>query len=123
MPRTRSESAHKKAIDAALKLVAERGVDGASMDAVAALSGVSKATIYKHWTDKAALLLEIMLVIHGLQERPDFDSGDTRASLMAVLSYRPREYAGMRERIMPHFAAYSFARRKGPRASRTPLTG
>ena len=54
-----AKAAHRKVIDAALELVADRGVDGASMDAIAARSGVSKATIYKHWEDKDALLLEM----------------------------------------------------------------
>ena len=40
--------------------MAERGVEGSSMDAIAEASGVSKATIYKHWADKDALLLEMV---------------------------------------------------------------
>ena len=107
MPRTRSQSAHKKVIRAALELVAERGVDAASMDAIAAKSGVSKATIYKHWADKDALLLEMMGAIHNLDSRPTFDSGDTRADMASVLSYRAKENSKMRQRILPHFVAYS----------------
>jgi AcrR family transcriptional regulator len=107
MPRTRSESAHKKVIHAALELVAERGVDAASMDSIAARSGVSKATIYKHWADKEALMLEMMAALHGLDSRPIFDSGRTRADMAAVLGYHPQESSGMRERILPHFVAYS----------------
>ncbi len=112
MPRARSESAHKKVIDAALELVAERGIDASSMDAIAAQSGVSKATIYKHWADKEALLLEMMAVINGLDSRPKFQSGDTRADIVAVLSYRPTESWKMRERILPHFVAYSASHRE-----------
>lgn len=107
MPRSRSASAHRKVIDAALQLIAERGMEGTSMDAIAAASGVSKATIYKHWTDKDALLLEIMAEANGLHARPPFNSGHTRADMVAVLSYRPPERADMRERIIPHFMAYS----------------
>jgi AcrR family transcriptional regulator len=107
MPRNRSASAHQKVLDAAFQLMAERGVEGTSMDAIAESSGVSKATIYKHWTDKDALLLEMMAEADGLHTRPLFNSGDTRADLIAVLSYRPPERAEMRERIMPHFMAYS----------------
>jgi AcrR family transcriptional regulator len=107
MPRTRSVSAHQKVLKAALELVADRGVDATSMDAIAAKSGVSKATIYKHWEDKDALLLEMMAEVNGLHVRPVFDSGDTRADMIGVLSYRPRENADIRERIMPHFIAYS----------------
>ena len=36
------------------------------MDAIAQASGVSKATIYNHWADKEALLMEVMELIHGL---------------------------------------------------------
>src|SRR5437870_5798389 len=45
--------------------------------------------------------------VNDLHGRPVFDSGDTRADMVAVLSYRPRGDAGMRERITRHFAAYS----------------
>jgi AcrR family transcriptional regulator len=107
MPRTLSESAHHKAIRAALKLVAKNGVDGTSMDAIAATSGVSKATIYKHWKDKEALLLEVMATIAGLKSRPNFDNGDTRADVIAVLAYHPKENRAMRERLLPQFVAYS----------------
>ena len=107
MPRTRSASAHRKVIHAALELVAERGLDATSMDAIAEASGISKATIYKHWPDKDALLLEVMAEANGLHARPDFDSGDTRADIIAVLSYRPQEHSELCQRIMPHFMAYS----------------
>ena len=107
MARTRSASAHRKVLDAALELIAERGVNATSMDAIARKSGVSKATIYKHWADKDALLLDVMADLHELHRRPIFNSGNTRADLIAVLSYRPREKAGIRERIMPHLIAYS----------------
>src|SRR5438046_6546360 len=107
MPRTRSASAHQKVLDAALELIAERGVNATSMDAIARKSGVSKATIYKHWADKDALLLDVMADLYELHRRPIFNSGNTRADLIAVLSYRPREKGGIRERIMPHLIAYS----------------
>ena len=38
-----------------MQLFSERGIDATSMDAIAETSGVSKATIYKHWQDKDAL--------------------------------------------------------------------
>lgn len=82
-------------------------MDAASMDAIAGRSGVSKATIYKHWSDKEALLLEAMAELNGLHARPSFDTGDIRADMAAVLAYQPPERADMRKRIMPHFMAYS----------------
>jgi AcrR family transcriptional regulator len=107
MARTRSASAHQKVLEAAIELIAERGVDTTSMDAIAAASGVSKATIYKHWADKDTLLLEVLSEINCLDRRPKFDTGRTRADMLAVLSYRPPERRETRERIMPHFIAYS----------------
>jgi AcrR family transcriptional regulator len=68
---------------------------------------VSKATIYKHWSDKEALLLEMLAEASGLHSRPPFDSGDTRGDMIALLSYRPPENAALRERILPHIVAYS----------------
>lgn len=106
MPRGRSASAHRKVLDAALGLLAERGIDGTSMDAIAERSGVSKATIYKHWADKEALFLDVMADVHGLNTRPKFDSGDLLADIVAVLSYRLSESGELRERITPHFVAY-----------------
>jgi AcrR family transcriptional regulator len=106
MARTRSASAHEKVLQATLELVAQRGIAATSMDAVAQQSGVSKATIYKHWEDKQALLLEMLAWVSGLKDRPAFDSGDTQSDIAAVLAYRPKEHADWRERINPQFVAY-----------------
>jgi AcrR family transcriptional regulator len=107
MPRTRSASAHRRVTEAALELIGENGLDSTSMDAIAGRSSVSKATIYKHWADKDALLLELMSLLAGLHTRPRFDSGDTRADMLAVLCHRPPDDNAVRQRTMPHFIAYS----------------
>jgi AcrR family transcriptional regulator len=107
MARTRSASAHEKVLRAALELVAERGIDATSMDAIAQKSGVSKATIYKHWSDKEALLLEMLAAVFGLQGRPVFDSGNIRNDMIAVLAHRPPEDGEMREKVKPHLMSYS----------------
>ena len=107
MARTPSVSAHRKVLKAAIELFAERGIEGTSMDAIAASSTGSKATIYKHWADKDSLLFEVMEEINGLKARPAFDSGDIRKDITAVLAYRPEENNELRARILPHFMAYS----------------
>ena len=109
MARTRSSEAHDKVLRAALELFAERGVDATSMDAIAKASGVSKATIYNHWTDKEALLIGVMALIHGLdREREDVDTGDIRSDLTTVLTRRPPdEFDEVRNRLMPSMIAYS----------------
>ncbi len=113
MPRPKSSHAHSEVLKAALLLMAERGIDATSMDAIAQRAGVSKATIYNHWRDKEALLLAAMAHLHGHHERPSFDSGDTRADMIAVLSHQPpRTRAALQQRIMPHLVAYSALHQK-----------
>ena len=112
----RSGRDHAKVLESALRLFADRGIDQTSMDSIAHASGVSKATIYKHWRDKDALCLEAIRELVGNDEtRPNFDSGDLRADLIAVLCYQPSKgQPRLRARIMPHLMAY---------ASRSPTLG
>lgn len=56
--RPRSLRAHDAALAAAFALLVERGYDGLSLEAVAARAGTGKATLYRHWPDKAALVVE-----------------------------------------------------------------
>lgn len=109
MARPRSALAHKKVLHAAVKLFSERGIEATSMDAIAEASGVSKATIYKHWPDKDSLCLEVMGYLHGLdEERPVFDSGDFRADLIAQLQYQPAsDRQALREKMVPQMIAYA----------------
>jgi AcrR family transcriptional regulator len=109
MVRPRSIEAHKKVVHAALTLFGERGIDATSMDAIAGASGVSKATIYNHWQDKEALLLEVMLYVHGLDREPeDVDTGDLLRDLTTVLTRRPpHEFEEARNRMTPTLIAYS----------------
>lgn len=108
MSRSPSTRAHQKVLDAALKLFAAEGIDATSMDAIAAASGVSKATIYKHWRDKEALCLEVLASLHGLDEAPLPKSGDDRADMIAVLKRQPQARRDdVCSRLMPHLAAYA----------------
>jgi AcrR family transcriptional regulator len=109
MARPRSALAHKKVLHAAVELFSGRGIDATSMDAIAEASGVSKATIYKHWPDKDSLCLEVMGYLHGLdEERPVFDSGDFRADLIAQLQYQPAaDRQALREKMMPQMIAFA----------------
>jgi len=121
MARGLSQRAHQKVLEAALDLFAERGIDATSVDSIAAASGVSKATIYKHWADKDALCMEVLVYIHELDEGPpDLDSGDLKADLIAYLVYEPTpRKADLQKRIMPHLIAYSARNQEFGRAWRT----
>ncbi len=108
MVRKKSASAHRKVLDAALSLFAERGIDASSMDAIAESSGVSKATIYKHWPDKDALALEALGELFGIfEEAPVFDCGDLRQDFVDALVYQPAGSQELKNRLMPHVMAYA----------------
>jgi len=114
MVRPRSQSAHDRVLRAALDLFAERGIEATSMDAIVQASGVSKATIYNHWANKEALLIEVMLFVNGLDRVPeDPDSGDPCQDMAAVLSRRPPdEFDDVRTRMMPSLISYSALNRE-----------
>ena len=56
--RPRNEACTGEILAAALHLVADVGMAGLTMDAVAARAGVGKATIYRRWLSKEALMLD-----------------------------------------------------------------
>jgi AcrR family transcriptional regulator len=114
MARTRSTDAHNRVLEAALELFVERGIEPTTMDALAAASGVSKATIYKHWPEgKEPLLMELMLLVVGLDGTVvEEDSGDLYTDLVRVLNDKPRhERPEDKERLMPQMVAYSATHR------------
>ena len=125
LQRPRSKRAHDQVLDAAAELFAERGIEGTSIDSIAAASGVSKATIYKHWKDKEALVLETLGRLHGLdREPPRFASGDLRSDLIDFLKHKPpEEQASLRDRLMPHLMAYAAINPEFGRMWRSYVTG
>ena len=121
MSRGLSQKAHSKVVEAALELFADRGIDATSMDAIASSSGVSKATVYKHWADKDALAMEVLVYVHESDTGPpDLDSGDLQADLVAYLLYEPPpRKADLKNRLMPHLIAYSARNQEFGRAWRS----
>ncbi|WP_229722303.1 TetR/AcrR family transcriptional regulator [Xylophilus rhododendri] len=59
--RPRSEAATAAVLEAAWRLCATQGLRGATMQAIAAESGVSKMTVYKWWDSRLALLIDAFL--------------------------------------------------------------
>lgn len=57
---TRSERKRQAILEAARTAFTENGVDGTSMDALAARAGVSKRTVYHHFPSKQALVRQLM---------------------------------------------------------------
>jgi AcrR family transcriptional regulator len=106
MPRQPSARAHEDVLAAALKLIGERGIDAVSVDAIAESSGVSKATIYKHWPNKEALCLEAISTMQS--SLPDFDRADARTALVQLLRHianAPKPRALMR--VMPKIVGHA----------------
>ena len=60
--------------DAALDLLSEIGYDRLTMDAVAARAHASKATIYRRWQGKAALVVDALNCSKGSMLEPDTGS-------------------------------------------------
>jgi AcrR family transcriptional regulator len=59
--RPRSENCRHRILMAADDLLAKRGFAKTSIDAIALYAGVSKATIYRWWPNKAAVVMEAIL--------------------------------------------------------------
>jgi AcrR family transcriptional regulator len=120
MPRQPSIRAHEDVLAAALKLIADRGIEGVSVDAIAKESGVSKATIYKHWTNKEALCLEAINKLRHELPANDED-GDPRAEIVRLLcqlteAQRPKLLARIMPKILGHASNHpKFAKAWGDR--------
>lgn len=85
--RVQSGALEQRLIDAAAALFAENGFDATSVDSVAPRAGVSKATIYTRYDDKAQLFAAVVRrQISELFENLDFDAteGDATEVLLEV---------------------------------------
>jgi AcrR family transcriptional regulator len=71
--RPRSIRARQAVLDATNALLAEGGLPAATIDAISARSGVSKATVYKHWPSRTAVAAEAF----GLRMSASLDPPDT----------------------------------------------
>ena len=80
-PRTADEEAIAGAV---LQALVERGFDGMTVDHVARLAGVGRATLYRRWPTKTAMVIDAL----GRGRIPilqDPDSGDPRADFIGLL--------------------------------------
>jgi AcrR family transcriptional regulator len=56
----RAKSKRERVVDAATRLFLEEGYGTTGMDAIAETAGVSKATVYSYYKDKASLFADVM---------------------------------------------------------------
>lgn len=99
--RPRSADADQAILAATLDVVGEAGFRGLAMDVVADRAGVSKATIYRRWSSKEALVLEAMR--HAINPVDDVDLGSVRDDLTTFLqNLAERMSHGRMSDVLPH---------------------
>jgi AcrR family transcriptional regulator len=82
--RPRDARADAAIIGAAVEVLAAKGPGGFTVDEVAARAGCGKATVYRRWPTRAALLLDT--AHHMGLEAPVVDSGSVRDDMVAMLT-------------------------------------
>ena len=70
-------------LQATIDLVAEHGVSGLTVHAVAAKAGVGKQTIYRHWGSRARLVHDAISCMASYDDTPD--TGTLRGDLQHLL--------------------------------------
>jgi AcrR family transcriptional regulator len=80
-PRTADEEAIAGAV---LQALVERGYDGMTVDHVARVAGVGRATLYRRWPTKTAMVIDA-LQRGRFPTLDDPDSGDPRADFLGLL--------------------------------------
>ncbi|GEK21405.1 TetR/AcrR family transcriptional regulator [Cellulomonas xylanilytica] len=90
--RRRDESKDDAILQATRELLAERGFDGMTMDAVADRAGAGKATVYRRWPSKVQLTVDAIVCTPGIPTTADDipDTGSLRSDLLSVRFGRKR---------------------------------
>ncbi|MDR7277029.1 TetR/AcrR family transcriptional regulator [Catenuloplanes atrovinosus] len=83
-PGGRSSRVRAQVLDATVTLVARHGVAGLRYDEVAELAGVNRASVYRRWPRRDALISEALADLAD-REAPIGDTGDLRADLVEFL--------------------------------------
>jgi AcrR family transcriptional regulator len=89
--RPRSVEADLAIVDAVLEEVIAVGIDGVSIEQVAARAGVAKATVYRRWPNKEALVLDAVMGVKV--ELPDLPGISARDDLVALVDSMRRRVA------------------------------
>jgi AcrR family transcriptional regulator len=105
--RPRDAGADGAILNATLELIAAGGVANLSMDQVASRAGVGKATIYRRWDSKEALLLDALR--SALQPFEAADTGTLRGDLETFLFELVRRYQESKlSDVLPHLIGVSY---------------
>jgi AcrR family transcriptional regulator len=97
--RPRDESARQRILDAALELVDEAGFAQVTTCAIAERAGVGKATVYRWWPNKAAVLIEAFREAVA-PEVPFVDTGSFEADIRLQVEKFARMLIGPKGRML-----------------------
>jgi AcrR family transcriptional regulator len=102
--RPRSKDAERAIVDATIDALVDQGYQAMTIEGIAARAGVGKATIYRRWSDKAAL------VVDSVRAHADFAplparTDDLSADLRAMLDLTMRCMRGSDGALIAAFAA------------------
>lgn len=121
-PRRRTGGRSARVLDsvanAALQELSESGVENFSLPSVAARAGVSSSSLYRRWSNKAALIA-FACGRHTQKTVPFPDCGSLRADLISVLEEVRELIKDPRSHGM---VAMAFSIRDSPEAQRTLIT-
>jgi AcrR family transcriptional regulator len=100
MARPRSEEARRKALAAAVDVIVDKGVGDLTIEEVAQRSGVAKTTIYRHWPERASLIVDTVRSCFEHVSTPD--TGSLRGDLEAYFAGMVRaDLTGKVGQLMP----------------------
>ncbi len=103
--RPRDEEVRRRILDAAAQLLEDRCIDDITVDAIAEHSGAGKATVYRWWPNKAAVLIEAFRE-HMSRELPFPNTGDFRQDVRQQLeNFTHIVFRGRRGRVFRSFIA------------------
>ncbi len=100
----RSDRIHQAILVATAELLDEGGFPAATMDAIAARSGASKATLYKHWPSRTAVAAEAFGTMMA-EALPLPDTGSTATDLTEQVVRVSAFYASARGEVFAQLLA------------------
>lgn len=100
----RSDRIHQAILVATAELLDEGGFPAATMDAIAARSGASKATLYKHWPSRTAVAAEAFGTMMA-EALPLPDTGSTTGDLTEQMVRVSAFYASARGQVFAQLLA------------------
>ena len=83
--RPRSQASHAAILGACSQLLDSKPYSDITIEAIASLAGVSKATIYRWWPSKVALVIEVLTEKALHMPQLPFDGRNLREHLLACL--------------------------------------